>query len=235
MEKRFETYLLALNITDDKQKRALLLYQAGQNTQEIFDTLTDTREDYKTALDKLTDYKKNVDIETFQFRQTTQKSDETIYQFVTRLRKLAEHCEFTDLNKELNIIAVIQKCTSRCLRRNALREDDITLDKILAKAQALDSSEKQAKGIEDMAAHSTTKETVRQVRRSQTSRRQFQNRSQQTLSTKCRQRELSWPHTKNPCPAKGKTCNKCVKHNHFAKICLTRQWTPLTQGQSRPP
>ena len=42
-KRRFETYLLALNITDDKQKRALLLYQAGQETQEIFDTLTDGR------------------------------------------------------------------------------------------------------------------------------------------------------------------------------------------------
>ena len=33
-KRRFETYLEALKITDDKQKRALLLYQAGQETQE---------------------------------------------------------------------------------------------------------------------------------------------------------------------------------------------------------
>ena len=69
-KRRFETYLLALNITDNKQKRALLLYQAGQETQEIFDTLTDTGEDYKTAVTKLDEYflpKKNVDYETFSF------------------------------------------------------------------------------------------------------------------------------------------------------------------------
>ena len=60
------------NITEDKQKSALLLYQAVQETrQEIFDTLTETGEDFKTALDKLDEYflpKKNVDYETFQFR-----------------------------------------------------------------------------------------------------------------------------------------------------------------------
>ncbi len=72
-KQRFETYLVALNIAEDKQKRAVLLYQAGQlqETQEIFDTLTETGEDYKTALDKLDAYflpKKNVDYETFQFR-----------------------------------------------------------------------------------------------------------------------------------------------------------------------
>ena len=78
-----------------------MLYQAGQETQEVFETLTDTGTDYNTALSKLDAYflpKKNVDYETFQFRQATQKSDETVDQFVTRLRKLAKHCEFTDLD-----------------------------------------------------------------------------------------------------------------------------------------
>ena len=35
--KRFQTYVEALDIKEDKQKRALLLYQAGEATQEIFE------------------------------------------------------------------------------------------------------------------------------------------------------------------------------------------------------
>lgn len=73
--KRFDTYLIATNITDKKQRRAMLLYQAGPETQEIFETLTDTGEDYATAKEKLETYfspKKNVDYEVFQFRQATQ-------------------------------------------------------------------------------------------------------------------------------------------------------------------
>ena len=68
----FETYLVAMNVTDNKQKRALLLYQAWQGTQELFDMFMDTGEIYATALKKLDDYfapRKNVDFETFQFRQ----------------------------------------------------------------------------------------------------------------------------------------------------------------------
>ena len=60
----FETYLVAINVTDDTQKRALLLYQMGKETQELFETFTDTGTDYKTAMDKLDAYfnpKKNVD------------------------------------------------------------------------------------------------------------------------------------------------------------------------------
>ena len=65
-KRRFEIYLIAVN---DAQKRALLLYQAGEATQEIFE---ETVDDYKTAIEKLDEYftpKKNVDYEIFQFRQ----------------------------------------------------------------------------------------------------------------------------------------------------------------------
>ena len=67
---RFKTYLIAVNVKDNAQKRALLLYQAGEATQEIFDTLSETDEDneYKTAIVKLDEYfspKKNVDYEIF--------------------------------------------------------------------------------------------------------------------------------------------------------------------------
>ena len=45
-----------------------------------------------------------------------------------------------------------------------LSEDDMTIDKILAKARALENSKKQAKGMEDSAAQSTAtlSETARQ-------------------------------------------------------------------------
>ena len=48
--------LVALNITEDTQKWALLLYQAGQATQDILDTLPDTGDDYATAMTKLDKY-----------------------------------------------------------------------------------------------------------------------------------------------------------------------------------
>ena len=45
-----------MNITNDKQKRALLLYQAGKATQAIFETLPETGDDYATAQAKLDEY-----------------------------------------------------------------------------------------------------------------------------------------------------------------------------------
>ncbi|CAB4027153.1 Hypothetical predicted protein [Paramuricea clavata] len=121
---------VAVNVKDNAQKRALLLYQAGEATQEIFDTLSETGEDndYKTAIEKLDEYfspKKNVDYEIFQFRQAKQNADERTDQFATRLRKLAAHCEFHDVDHEIKS-AIIQNCRSKHLRRYALRQDKVT-------------------------------------------------------------------------------------------------------------
>ena len=148
--KRFETYIVAMKITDNKQKRALLLYQAGEATQDIFETLQNTGDDYQTAKQRLEEYfapRKNVDFQVFQFRQTAQLPDEPIDQFVTRLRKLAATCEFHDVSREIKS-TVIQNCSSKRLRRYALRETDITLDHLIAKARSLEISEAQASGIE---------------------------------------------------------------------------------------
>ena len=118
-KRRFEIYFAAMNITVGKQQKAVLLYQAGQATQEIFDTLPDTGEDYATAMAKLDGYftpKKNVDFEVFQFRKTMQHSGETNDQFATWLRKLASTCEFANVDKEVKstIIELSLKAVETC-------------------------------------------------------------------------------------------------------------------------
>ena len=111
---RFETNLVALNIKDTIQKRALLLYQAGEITHDIFDTLLETGndDDYETAIAKLDEYfspKKNVDYKIFQFRQAKQNIGKTTNQFATRLRRFAAHCECHNVDNELKS-ATIQNC-----------------------------------------------------------------------------------------------------------------------------
>ena len=76
-----------------------------------------------------------------------QQPGETVDQFVTRPRKLAATCEFHGVSKEIKP-AVIQNCSSKRLRRYAIREDALTLDKLMAKAQSLETSKIQASGME---------------------------------------------------------------------------------------
>ena len=155
-KRRFEIYLLALNITNAKQKRAILLYQDGQATQDIFDTLPETGDDddYDTAMSKLDEYftpKKNIDYEIFKFRTAKQQQHETIEQYMTRLRKTATNCNFTNIDSEVKS-TIIQNCQSKRLRRYALIEPDITFAKLIAEGRAYELSEIQASGIEQSLA-----------------------------------------------------------------------------------
>ena len=170
-----------------------------------------------TKLDEYFSPKKNVDYEIFQFRQAVQKAGETVDQFATRLRKLAAHCEFSDLERELKS-AIIQNCHSKRLRRLALREEALTLDGLLTKARALEASETQASGIEK----SLLPENVNRLHQDQGRPPPKPKPRPKTYSpNKCRNCGSVWPHKDGLCPAKGRTCRKCGKPNHFAKVCFT--------------
>ena len=90
-----ENLCVALDIKDEKRQKALLLYYAGNDVSDIFNTVAgETDPDtYKLAKDKLTAYfepKVNLTFETYNFRQLYQKEGESLDKFVTRLRETAK-------------------------------------------------------------------------------------------------------------------------------------------------
>lgn len=94
-----------MGVKNDKpRQRALLLHYAGEEVNDIFETLPDTGDDYDTAVAKLTEYfapNKNADFEIYKFRQTKQEAGESIDTFHTRLRQLSLTIEFAENDKEL--------------------------------------------------------------------------------------------------------------------------------------
>ena len=90
-KKGFEYFLKASGITTDCWKRALLLHIADPDTQNVFETLTDTGTEHQHALNKLDAHfsiKKNVPFERSVFHSTTQHKSKRIEQFVAHLQKV---------------------------------------------------------------------------------------------------------------------------------------------------
>ena len=148
---RFERLLIATNVTEAKQQRALLLHYAGPAVDEIFDTLPNTGEDkdYKAAVVALNAYfipQANSIFEEYNFRQAKQQHGENIDAFHTRLRQLAQTCEIADIDKEVKTQMIIG-CLSQRLRRQALRDDPSITD-LLTNARAQERSEAQATAVE---------------------------------------------------------------------------------------
>ncbi|CAB3987920.1 Hypothetical predicted protein, partial [Paramuricea clavata] len=87
-KKRFENFLLSMDIDDETRKRALLLHYIGSSAFDIFETSADTGHEkgYKKAMDRLAKHftpQYNVDYETYLFCQARQQPTETLDQFTT--------------------------------------------------------------------------------------------------------------------------------------------------------
>ena len=84
--KRLDNMFTAMNITRASQKKAMLLHYVGEETSDVFETLTvpeppEGSDEYKTAVKALADHfepQKCVDYHVYVFRQETQKSGENI-------------------------------------------------------------------------------------------------------------------------------------------------------------
>jgi hypothetical protein len=146
----FQMYLVATGITDKKRQRALLLYQAGARVREIFRQLPDTGDDLETAVAKLNEYfepQKHRLYEVYKFRQAAQENNESIDQYHTRLRSLAERCQFENMDFDIMLQIVLKGSSSR-LRKQALRDPKMTLKDLLIAGRQIEMSNFQVADIE---------------------------------------------------------------------------------------
>ena len=129
----FELYVGASGVTDDTQIRELLLHCAGESVQDIFFTLADTGNTYETAKAKITAYftpRKNTSYNRHMFRKACQNDEESVAQYVTRLRQLAHLCEFGDQVDDFIRDQVIDNGRSKRLRTKLLAERDLNLESL---------------------------------------------------------------------------------------------------------
>lgn len=139
---RFENYLVGINVNINARKKALLLHLAGEPVYQIYQTIKNDDDCYDDAKNKLMEYFvpiKHVQYSIYQFRSAQQAKNETLDQYVTRLRHLAKSCDFTDLDKEI-FSQVVMFCKDD-LRKKVIQEPDITLNEFLAHGRWLETFE----------------------------------------------------------------------------------------------
>lgn len=228
---RFDNFLVALNIDDDKRKKAMLLHYAGPDVYDIFETLpaaqqSEDDEEYNITVASLAAYfcpKVNTEYETYVFRQARQNDSETLDTYHTRLRHLAATCDFKDVDREIKS-QIILGCSSSRFRRMALKDYKLTLQELLDTGRALEMSETHARGMETMQSQ---KENPVHAIQSRKTSRQFKKgkaANEKQNHDSCYNCGGQFPHDggQMSCPARGKTCRTCGKNNHFEKVCRSR-------------
>ena len=211
----FEIFADASGCVNDGQKKQLLLHCAGPDTQDIYYTFPEMPTSYQDTKEALSNYfkpAKNLPYNRHLFRQTKQAEDETMGQFVTRLRQSARDCDFGDKTDEFIRDQVIDRCHSEQLRTKFLAEKELTLAKVLSLAAAKELSEKQSSLIAGDKAFAV-------------------QQKQQQASLKCGRCGRKGHASKDCRSTKDATCHNCGKKGHFAVVCRT----PLVKSDQSAP
>ena len=243
-KRAFQLYVLGKGITNDSQKRGLLLHTAGLDVQEVYFTLVPdgTEKNYAETFKVLDDYfipKANVPFERHLFRQISQSSEETVNQFVCRLRQQATSCEFGDREDEYIRDQLIDKCYSAKLRRKFLeKEGSVTLNDLLVTARAQEAVNLQ---MEAMGANNSSGQVNTVVddgaRGGDTSSEQVNSVVDGSGGTSSGKRDCfncgREDHFARDrrCPARGRKCDQCGEIGHFKVKCRKKFAKDSHQGQ----
>ena len=228
-KQRFELYLTAsgLDKKDSKVQRCTLLHVIGEEALEVFNTFQfgeEERDDLTSLLKKFSEHfepQTNITYERHVFNTRVQMAGETIDQFVTDLRMKAKTCAFESLRDSLIKDRIVVGILEDGTRARLLRERDLTLEKAVDICRAAETSK--------MQVNKLTAGAEKHIQQVST---KYQPRQKQGLR-KCSR--CGYVHGNRPCPANGKTCNKCHRLNHFASVCKGGFRQPQIHGVEEEP
>ena len=136
-------YFVMTKTDTPESKQACLLYYGGDDLSNVFETLKDKLilrnpdnaaeiNVYDATVTVLTKHFASGDSVTYErsnFRSTRQQDGESVTDYITRLRKKAAFCKFTEYSVEAAIVdQFIEHCASNTLRIKLLATNDLTLD-----------------------------------------------------------------------------------------------------------
>ena len=190
---------------------------------------------------------KNVLYERFVFNSAVQKVGESIDEFVLRLRRLADSCEFGDLKDSLIRDRLVIGTTDEGGRERLLRERPVPdLNRVTENLRASEISREHRQVISGKGEPTSIdyvrkkqipmKKSNQGQRPGQSQKRfegknNFQNQSGYRKYSKppaardgpkCKWCGGKLDHPKKDCVARNTKCYKCQKVGHFAKACLTK-------------
>ena len=229
----FSLFIMASGITNVDQKKALLLHIAGKEVREIYRAMpanADNVDDmYDSIIQKLDDYfkpKKNLSYERYVFKEAKQLEDEDAATYITKLRTLAESCEYQDINVEIRDQFVVT-CQSVKLRKRLLRENELSLEKLQDIARREETTKQQASEIENsMESIKEVTNNIKEVRLRSNRSASFDKYKRENKPMFSKEHRKSSPkcykcgenfdrdHLKQ-CKAIGKVCFNCGKEGHF--------------------
>lgn len=163
--------------------------------------------------------------ERSEFHNMVQHLDESLDDYVKRLKLKVQHCKYGDDEKEYELKEQFVKgILDRNLRKELLRDEALSLNDMVEKC-------KEEKRIEDLSLAYDRLHVGSNVGEG-TSGAALKVTLTRKKDGKCYFCGGSHSRRKEDCPAFGKKCNGCGKMNHFRKVCRNKSKKPMKKKRN---
>ena len=156
------------------------------------------------------------------FDSRDQREGESIEQYITALRTLAQLCNFSSCFKDSLLRNPIRLgIKEMSVRKKLLQERKLLLAKALDICRSSEMTSKQSRNMTVLTDKSAEHE-IKVIRQ-----QSYGNRRHESFKPRkkgrCKLCGKSHEFDKNTCLAYGKSCNNCGIRNHFSKVCQKRR------------
>ena len=221
---RFKLYIQTKKLVDEKDIKPLFLLLMGVEAYSIYHQLkksddSDKMDEIYKFMDKHFNPARSQFAERCAFRQMKRHDNESVNSFAIRLRKAAQHCKFGQVHDDQILEQFVVGCHLEEFQRACIRKDDLTLDVAIDIAKGFADTESNLQTLLNRNSTANEINHMRQVERAKSSKIGSSKADKLTHTHMCsacgKERHLD----RSQCPARGKTCIKCGKLNHFASVC----------------
>jgi len=231
----WEDYSEAAELSEKSEaiQAATLRTMMGQDCKNILKRLVEGDDLKKTSkiMEALNAHfvpKRNVVYERYIFNMAIQQTSETSDQFVIRLKKLAETCEYGAMVDDLVRDRLIIGCRDVEARARLFREKKVDLQKAteMLKVSEITQTQLQKMGSDSQAEVVNAVGAKKKWSSSNSSKQpnsNYTNKQYNPTDRQCKYCGRKHSRQKEACPAWGKTCNICGKENHFATVCQSER------------
>ncbi|GLV46088.1 hypothetical protein CBL_05173 [Carabus blaptoides fortunei] len=150
-------------------------------------------------------------MQRFQFHKRDQKSTESVAEYITELKKIAEHCQFGVILQDMLRDRLVCGVKNESVQRRLLAEPELTFD--VAKVQTLAAKAAQQHTTEIRAA-------ITEVRKMRTPTEDMKQRTKLTAKSCYRCAE---EHTSAACKFVNLHCCFCKKRGHIERMCFQKK------------
>ena len=239
-ESRLGEYFSANDITEATKKRAILNTVIGASNYKLIESAVSPQKPCEVTYERIIDLLKahfqpvrSKIVTRYELNSRDRQHNESITTYVSVLRSMAKGCDYGDQLSDMLRDRLVCGVNHIPIQKAMLAKgDSLTLANAIQMAQAMEAADSSAARLSardpnqqstlqvDYIAkphHQQRQQPQRQPQR-QPQHQQHQQRQQQPRNC----RNCGSVHQPRSCPAYGKTCNKCHKLNHYARLCRSK-------------